>query len=432
MQMRYGPVLSVVGLVCVAAAGWYWLKDAAPEGAPPARGQGRRAAQRDGPVPVTVDTVKRETVPVYREGIGNVQALYSVTVRAQVDGRLLSVDFAEGQELHKGDLLARIDPTTYKAQYDQAVAKKAQDQAMLANARLDLVRYQKLAQTNAGPQQQADQQAATVAQLEAQVRSDDAAIDNAKAFLDYTTISSPIDGRVGLRFVDPGNIVHVSDANGLVLITQVRPIAVIFTLPQRDLAVVSTALARGNVKVEVLIAEGRGVLATGTLQTIDNQIDMTTGTIKLKALFPNVDQKLWPGQFVSARVVVDTLVDASVVPTTAIRRGPSGTFVYAVGADDVALVRPVNVLLQDEVRAVVGPGVDVGSRVVTVGFAQLADKKPVQVVAGDKGAKPAAVTPPEDGHKRDGSGGKERRHREDKGTTDTPPRKKDGTREAAQ
>jgi len=161
MQMRYGPVLSVVALVCVAAAGWYWLKDGAPDGAPAARGQGRRAAQRDGPVPVTVDTVKKETVPVYREGIGNVQALYAVTVRAQVDGRLISVDFAEGQELHKGDVLARIDPTTYKAQYDQAVAKKAQDQAMLANARLDLVRYQKLAQTNAGPQQQADQQQST-------------------------------------------------------------------------------------------------------------------------------------------------------------------------------------------------------------------------------------------------------------------------------
>jgi multidrug efflux system membrane fusion protein len=429
--MRYGPVLTVTLVACVAAAGWYWLKQApAPTQAP----QSRRGAQRDGPVPVTVETVKKETVPVYREGIGNVQALYTVTVRAQVDGRLIGVDFAEGQEVKKGDVLARIDPTTYKAQYDQAVAKKAQDQAMLANARMDLQRYQKLAQTNAGPQQQADQQAATVAQLEAQVKSDDAAIDNAKAYLDYTTIASPLDGRIGLRQVDPGNIVHASDANGLVSITQVKPIAVIFTLPQRDLAVISAALARGSVKVEVMIAEGRGVLASGTLQTIDNQIDMTTGTIKLKAVFPNQDQKLWPGQFVSTRVVVDTLVDASVVPTTAIRRGPSGTFVYGVGPDDRAVVRPVNVLMQDETRAVVGPGLEIGARVVTVGFAQLADKKPVQVVAGDQTVKPAAGAPPEGGHKRDGSGsGKhERRNREDKGTGDTPARKKDATREAAQ
>jgi multidrug efflux system membrane fusion protein len=430
--MRYGPVLSIAILAAAAAAGWYWLKDAPSQGAPPSRAEGRRAAQRDGPVPVTVETVKKETVPVYREGIGNVQALYAVTVRAQVDGRLMSVDFAEGQELRKGDILARIDPTIYQAQYDQAVAKKAQDVAMLANARIDLVRYQRLAQTNAGPQQQADQQAALVAQLEAQVKSDEAAISNAKAYLDYTTIYSPIDGRIGLRLVDPGNIVHASDANGLVLITQVRPIAVIFTLPQRDLAVVSTALARGNVKVEVLGADGAGVLAAGTLQTIDNQIDMTTGTIKLKAVFPNEDQKLWPGQFVSTRVVVDTLVDASVVPATAIRRGPNGTFVYAVGPDDLAVVRPVNVLLQDETHAVIARGLEIGSRVVTVGFAQLADNKPVRVVAGDQAVKPASSTAPEGARKREGSGGHERRRRDDKGTFDTPARQKGGTREAAQ
>jgi multidrug efflux system membrane fusion protein len=431
MQMRYGTVLTIAALACAAAAGWYWLKDSpAPPQGPP---QSRRSAQRSaGPVPVTVETVKKETVPVYREGIGNVQALNTVTVRAQVDGRLMSVDFVEGQEVRKGDVLARIDPTIYKAQYDQAVAKRAQDQATLANARLDLQRYRKLAQANAGPQQQADQQAAVVAQLEAQVQSDEAAIENAKAYLDYTVISAPLEGRIGLRQVDPGNIVHASDASGLVSITQVRPIAVIFTLPQRDLAVVSAALVRGGVKVEVLIAEGRAVLASGTLQTIDNQIDMTTGTIKLKAVFPNQDQKLWPGQFVSTRVVVDTLVDASVVPTTAIRRGPSGTFVYGVGPDDRAVVRPVSVLMQDEARAVIGKGVEIGSRVVTVGFAQLADKKAVRIVAGDQAVKPAATAPPEGAQKRDGSGKRERRQREDKGTTDAPVRKIDGTREAAQ
>jgi multidrug efflux system membrane fusion protein len=210
----------------------------------------------------------------------------------------------------------------------------------------------------------------------------------------------------------------------------VKPIAVIFTLPQRDLAVISAALSRGTVKVEVMIAEGRGVLASGTLQTIDNQIDMTTGTIKLKAVFPNQDQKLWPGQFVSTRVVVDTLVDASVVPTTAIRRGPSGTFVYGVGPDDRAVVRPVNVLMQDETRAVVGPGLEIGARVVTVGFAQLADKRPVQVVAGDQTVKPAAGAPGA-ATSETGPGPQVRAAEPGGHAPATPARKKDATREAA-
>ena len=435
--MRLGPALTIVILAAASVAGWYWLKDTPAQEATPSRGAGRRAALKDGVVPVTVETVKKQTVPVYREGIGNVQALYTVTVRAQVDGRLTSVEFTEGQDVRKGDVLARIDPAIYKAQYDQALAKKAQDEATLANARLDLVRYQKLASTNAGPQQQADQQAATVAQLEAQVRSDQAAIDNAKAYLDYTVITSPIDGRIGLRQIDPGNIVHASDASGLVSITQVRPVAVIFTLPQRDLPVVSAALARGGVKVEVVGALARGTVPTGTLQTIDNQIDVTTGTIKLKAVFPNDDQTLWPGQFVSTRVVVDTLVDARVVPTTAVRRGPNGTFVYIIGEDERALVQPVEVVLQDETRAVIAQGLDIGSRVVTVGFAQLAHNKPVKIVAGAEPAPPAASPAAFErkgsgSGKRDESGGHERRHRRDKGAAQAPAQAKGDTKEAAQ
>jgi membrane fusion protein, multidrug efflux system len=248
--MRFGALLSTILIAGTAAGAWYWLQDPSAQSGATQRSDGRRGVQRDGPVPVTVASVQKETVPVYREGIGNVQALYTVTVRAQIDGRLISVDFTEGQEVRKGDVLARIDPTIFKAQYDQAVAKRAQDQATLANARIDLQRYRKLAQTNAGPQQQADQQAALVAQLEAQVQSDEAAIDNAKAYLDYTVIAAPIDGRIGLRLIDAGNIVHAADASGLVSITQVRPIAVIFTLPQRDLPAVSAALLRGSVKVE--------------------------------------------------------------------------------------------------------------------------------------------------------------------------------------
>jgi membrane fusion protein, multidrug efflux system len=431
--MRYGPTIAFAVLASVGAAGWYWLNNSSADQVNRPGGPSRRFTQSNGPVPVTVDIVKKQTVPVYREGIGNVQALNTITVRSQIDGRLISVDFVEGQIVHKGDVLARIDPTVYQAQYDQAVAKKAQDEAMLANARIDLVRYQRLAQTNAGPQQQADQQVALVAQLVAQVQADAAAIANAKAYVDYTVIASPINGRTGLRLVDPGNIVHAADITGLVLVTQVTPIANVFTLPQRDLPTISAALARGNVQVEALEAADNSVLARGTLQTIDNQIDVTTGTIKLKAVFPNEDLKLWPGQFLSTRVVVDTLVDAKIVPTTAIRRGPNGTFVYTVGADGRATVQAVKVLLQDDVRAVIGSGVEVGARVVTVGFAQLADGKLVQI-GGEEGSASdhnAPSMPPGRG-KTDDQQVRERQHGKERGTTDHPHSKKHGTKEAAQ
>jgi multidrug efflux system membrane fusion protein len=251
-------------------------------------------------------------------------------------------------------------------------------------------------------------------------------------------IAAPLEGRPGLRQIDPGNVVHASDANGLVSITQVRPIAVIFTLPQRDLPVVSTALARGGVKVEVVDSGARAAVAAGTLQTIDNAIDMTTGTIKLKAVFPNDDQKLWPGQFVSTRVVVNTLTDVRVVPATAIRRGPNGTFVYAIGPDEKAMVRPVNVLQQDETRAVIDGGVEVGTQVVTVGFAQLADNKSVKIVAGQEPGKSATSSTPdperkgESSGKRDGSGDHERRRKRENGSPEDPNRQKRKTREAGQ
>ena len=435
--MRLVPLLSAVALVSLGVAGWYWAQTPAGNAGPP-RASGKRggAARGDNAVPVVVAKVAKETVAVYRDGIGTVQSLAAVTVRSQVDGRLMGVEFVEGQTVKKGDVLARIDATVYQAAYDQALAKKAQDEATLANARLDLQRYQRLAASNAGPKQQADSQAAVVAQLEAQVNSDTAAIDNARAVLAYTTITSPIDGRIGLRGIDPGNIVKAGDANGLVLITQVKPIAVVFTLPQRDLGVVSAALSRPGtgaaVPVEALEQEGRGVLARGTLATIDNQIDVSTGTIKLKAVFPNDDLKLWPGQFISTRVAVDSLVDAKVIPTPAVRRGPNGTFVYIVGDDGKAVVRPVKVALQDETRAVIADGVEAGQRVVTVGFAQLADGKPV-TINGEEGAAPAAAAggtgpvarDPEarrddkGERKRDGEGGGKRR-RDQAGTAAKP------------
>lgn len=409
--MRYGSLLVALLIAGAGAGTWYWVKSGPPpQTASP--GFGKRGAMRVGVVPVSVEAVQKGDVAVYRDGIGNMQSLLTVTVRSQIDGRLQAVEFTEGQMVKKGDLLARIDPVIYKAQYDQAVAKKAQDSATLANARMDLQRYQRLAQTNAGSQQQADQQAAVVKQLEAQVQADQAAIDNAKAFLDYTTILAPIDGRVGLRQVDPGNIIHASDAGGLVSITQIDPIAVVFTLPQRDLTAVTAALAAGPVPVEVLQSGSREIAATGVLQTVDNQVDTSTGTIKLKARFPNPRAALWPGQFVSARVTVETLKDTLIVPTPAVRRGPIGTFVYAIDGEDVARLRKIEVTTQDDVRAVIKGDITAGTRIVTVGFAQLADGKKVRIIpAGGENAAPqtGATSPPGGKQRASGDGGEGRK-----------------------
>jgi membrane fusion protein, multidrug efflux system len=384
--MRYLSIAII--LLLIGGAGWagYQLLMKQPDPSQSSRGPGgpggpggRRSMRADGPAPVALTKAVKQSLPVYREGIGNVQALATITIRSQVDGRLLTVDFVEGQDVHKGDVLARIDPVVYKAQHDQAVAKKALDAANLANARIDLERYRKLAATNAGPKQQADQQAAQVAQLEAQIDADKAAIDNAKAVLDYCIIAAPIDGRMGLRLVDPGNVIHASDAGGIASITQIKPIAVVFTLPQRDFAVVTAALGKGEVRVEIPPGQPGTAASAGVLKSTDNQIDMTTGTIKLKAVFDNADGKLWPGQFVSVRVVVDTLVDATVVPSAAVRRGPSGNFVYVVGDDKKSVMTPVTVALQDETSAVIATGLNVGQSVVTEGFARLTDGAAVAV-----------------------------------------------------
>jgi multidrug efflux system membrane fusion protein len=427
--MRRGPITAAVLIVATGVGMWWWINtpQTAPDAQRPSAGRrGPRAAAGADDVPVTAVTVKQQAVPVTREGIGTVQALNSVVVRSQVDGRLMSIAFTEGQMVKRGDLLAKIDPATYQAQFDQAVAKKAQDEATLANARLDLVRYKKLAESNAGPKQQADQQAALVAQLEAQVKSDDAAIANAQAILGYTTIASPIDGRTGLRSIDPGNIIKASDANGIVSITQLQPIAVVFTLPQRDLAAINAALVRGQAAVEVLDADGRSLVATGVLQTVDNQVDVTTGTIKLKATFPNGDMRLWPGQFVSARVTVETITGALVVPSEAVRRGPTGNFVYVIDTDMKARVRQVAVTMQDARIAVIGSGLNAGEQIVTLGFAQLADGKTVAIAASpDSNAAAPAPTGEEPKRRRGdraksddqpaGEAGRERRRRNESG-----------------
>ncbi len=374
--------------------------------------QGTSASSRirpDQAVPVLAATPQIENVPVYLDGVGTARAMNTVTVRAQVDGKLLSINFKEGQDVKAGDVLAEIDPAIYQAQYDQAVAKKAQDEALLSNARLDLVRYQQLAASKAGSTQQADTQRSLVAQYEAQVKSDQAAIDNTQATLNYTKVIAPLSGRAGLRQVDQGNIVHASDTAGLVVITQLQPITVWFSLPQQQIVRVNAAAAASKLAVDVFGNDGRTVADTGTLQSIDNQIDPTTGTVKLKAEFPNSRFQLWPGQFVNVRLKVEILSQVLVVPTAAVQRGPAGTFAYVIGDDNVVTARAVTVTQQTENKAVIAQGLTVSDRVVTTGFANLADGSKVIIGKDDQ-----TVTPDLAPRRRQGVPGQQQGDRGDK------------------
>ena len=372
----------------------------------------------DLPVPVLAATPQVQDVPVYLDGVGMVRALNTVTVRSQVDGKLIAVNFTEGQDVKKDDILAEIDPAIYQAQYDQAVAKKAQDEALLANQRLDLIRYEQLAASNAGSKQQADTQRATVAQQEALIKADQAAIDNAKATLSYTKIIAPLSGRAGLRQVDQGNIIHAADATGLVIITELQPIAVQFSLPQQQIMRVNAAAAKGTLAVDVFGNDGVTVIDSGTLKGIDNQVDPTTGTLKLKGEFPNGHFQLWPGQFVNVRLKVETLSKALVVPTSAVQRGPMGTFSYVIGEDSTVTAKPVAVTQQDETQAVIASGLSPSDRVVTTGFANLSDG--ARIVIGNNDQTPSADLAPrkrgrgqgkdgqgKDGQAKDGQGHKE-------------------------
>src|SRR6266853_1455143 len=360
-----------------------------------------RNARPDLPVPVLAAMPRVQDMPVYLDGVGSVRALNNVIVRAQVDGKLIAVNFTEGQDVKKGDVLGEIDPVLYKAAYDQAVAKKAQDEALLANQKIDLTRYQQLAASNAGSKQQADTQKAVVAQKEALVRADQAAIDNAQATLGYTKIIAPLSGRAGLRQVDQGNIIHAADATGLVIITQLQPIAVQFSLPQQQIVRVNAASAKGALTVDVFGNDGVTVIDTGTLKGIDNQVDPTTGTLKLKAEFPNAHFQLWPGQFVNVRLKVETISKAVVVPSSAVQRGPAGTFSYVIGDGDIVTAKPVVVTQQNETDAVIASGLSASDRVVTTGFANLSDGAKV-IVGRDEQTPTADLAPRKKRGSRDG------------------------------
>jgi multidrug efflux system membrane fusion protein len=398
-------VMAVLCLLLIAGIGyaiWFW-----PSGSTNQAARNRNANQ---PIPVLITLAEQKDVPIFLDALGTVQAFNTVTMRPMVDGPLLAVNFAEGQAVKKGDVLARIDPRTYQAALDQASAKRAQDEAQLANARLDLTRYQKLVANNYSSAQQADTAKAQVAQLEAQVRQDQAQIDTARTQLGYTTIVSPLDARTGIRQVDAGNIVHASDATGLVVLTQLQPISVLFTLPQQTLGPVANAMRQGvaNVLAYTQGATGSqaGLLDTGTLAVLDNQVDPTTGTIKLKATFPNTSERLWPGGFVGVQLQVDTAKDAVVVPPSAVQRGPRSTYVYVVNPDNTATRRNVTVGHEDAQASIITDGVKPGDKVVIDGGSRLSDGSKVTVVQpAAAGTSPAVEQPAAPGTRRRQAGG---------------------------
>jgi multidrug efflux system membrane fusion protein len=346
------------------------------------------AAARDAPPAISVDTaaVTLADVPIYLSGLGTVQAFYTVTVTARVDGELQKIGFTEGQTVHKGDLLAQIDPRPNRSAYEQAVATKAKDAAQLANAKRDLDRYLLLQPQDLASKQTVDTQRAMVDQLTAQIQVDQAVIDNAHTQLEYTRITSPIDGRTGIRLVDPGNIVHAAATTGIVVVTQVQPISVIFTLPEEELAAVNAALAAGPVKVTTLSRDGSAELDQGTLTLVDNEIDQSTGTAKLKATFGNAHNTLWPGQYVNARVLVRTARNVLALPTAAVQLGPNGPFTYVVKADSTVEVRLLKIGDESGGMTVVNAGLALNERVVTSNQYRLQAGTHVRVNTSDASA----------------------------------------------
>jgi multidrug efflux system membrane fusion protein len=332
-------------------------------------------------VPVRIAIVSRQDVPIYLTGLGTVQASFTVGIHSQVDGKLQEVPFTEGQHVKKGDVLAKIDPRLFQAALDQAKAKKAQDQAQLTSAEKDLARSKTLVLSNITSQQIVDQQQAKVDQLKAAIAADEAMIQTAQTQLEYTTITAPSDGRMGVRLVDPGNIVHANDQGSLATLVLKQPTAVMFTLPARYLDDVRDAMARGPVEVTAYDQDNRRALATGKLLLVDNVIDQATATIRLKAMFPNEDEKLWPGEFVNAHVLLDTRGNAVVVPSAAVQRGPQGPFVWTVTAKNLAEPRPIEVGPTYEGLTVVASGLSGGERIVTDGQYKLQRDAPVTVTS---------------------------------------------------
>jgi multidrug efflux system membrane fusion protein len=354
----------VVVIAAVAAAGYFgWQRYHQAQEAAEAAAASKKSARNA--VRVTIAPVQKSDFPVYLTGLGTVQGFNTVQVRTRVDGQIDKIAFTEGQLVKQGDLLVEIDPRPYQAALDQAKAKKAQDEANLANANLDLQRYTKLGEF--ATKQQTDTQRSTVQQLTAQIAADDAAIANAQTQLDYTAIKSPIPGVAGLRQVDIGNIVNASSLTAIVTIAQIEPIAVIFTAPEEQLPYINEAQARQPLKVIAITTDGKKPLAEGSLAVVNNQVDTTSGTIRLKAVFDNKNHALWPGQSVSTRLLVKTLKDATVVPDDAIQHGADGLYAYSVNQDNKAELHKVKVSQSIDGRSVVDEGLSPGQQVITAG-----------------------------------------------------------------
>ncbi|HRO61539.1 MAG TPA: MdtA/MuxA family multidrug efflux RND transporter periplasmic adaptor subunit, partial [Burkholderiaceae bacterium] len=385
------PAFWLALLIVLAAGGW-WFAERGRDAQSPEPGGGstsrlaggpRGGPGQDGarPLPVTVAIAERRDVPLVLDALGTVTSLNTVTVRSQVDGQLMGVHFREGQPVRAGDLLAEIDPRPFEVALAQAEGQMARDRALLENARVDLERYRTLVKQDAASTQQLDTQKALVRQYEGIVQADKGLVDSARLQLSWTRITAPLSGRLGLRLVDPGNLVRANDTTGLVTITQIRPIGVTFALPERDLsAVLKRQRAGQRMPVQALDRDQRTVLADGVLTTLDNQIDTATGTLRMKAEFANENAALFPNQFVNVRLSVDTLPGAIVVPAAAIQRGSRGTFVYVVGEGERSVLRPVSTGPEHREATVIEAGVEAGERVVVDGVDNLREGTQVEAI----------------------------------------------------
>jgi multidrug efflux system membrane fusion protein len=380
----------LLALAALGGVGFVFFRDRAAAPAPEARGGGPSGGAARRPTPVLVAEVALGDVPVILEGLGTVTPIASVTVRSQVDGQLQSVKFTEGAAIERGQLLAQIDPRPFQVRLQQARATLERDRAALENAQRDLARYEQLQKLL--PEQQIDTQRTQVATLGGTIKMDEAAVADAELQLQYTRITAPIDGVAGLRTVNPGNLVRAADSTGIVTLTQLDPISVIFTLPQDDLPQVARALAQGTPQVEVYDRSGTNALGVGKLTVLDNQINVDTGTLKLKAELPNREHALWPNQFVKARVLIETRKGVLSVPAAAISRGPSGEFVYVVGANNQAVQRTVKVESLEGERALIAGGLSPDERVIVDGQDQLKPGAPLlpRAVGAPPGAGPHA------------------------------------------
>lgn len=377
---RITSAIVLAFVLIVGALAGHFVRMTAKAGLGPSQDSASQA------IPVTAGEARTGDVPVYRTGLGTVQAFNTVTVKVRVDGQLNTVAFTEGQDVKTDDVLAQIDPRPFQAALDQAKATQAKDQAQLENARLDLKRFVDLGQF--ATKQSVDTQKALVRQLEATVQADAAAVENAQTQLDYTTIKAPLSGRTGLRLVDPGNIVHATDPNGLVVITQLQPISVVFTLPQDQLRDVIDGSASGALKAVATARANGQILGEGTLALVDNQIDPNTGTVRLKATFPNQNYALWPGQFVNVRLLVRTLHQVVTVPSPAVQRGPDGMYVYVIRPDSTVAMQAVTVGEMTDGHSVIQAGLEAGAQIVVSGQYRLQPGSRVQAgatAAGNSG-----------------------------------------------